>query len=908
MKRHFCRAHRYWVGMLTSSTTMILTTVTAMDRTLAADLDAIAQPCLTELQNNRQFGEMSVCETTIETLIEIGLTDSDGTPPVGGPPPGLAAFQRALVLASSVGDQATEVRILNHIGDLYLQVGRYPQAIQQHEKALAVARALDQATLVGTSLNSLGRAHTALGLTQAAVSFHEEAKAVFLEVADLRGEAATWIDLGTALMEAEQLKDARDSFAQGLDRYRHLEDSVGEATALLALGESYQAQRESSQALMIYEQALAVAQDEGTLAQKQTALTRIGGIYHLQRRYDDAISTYQQALAISQQRERLADEATLWQNIGLSYVRSQNAAAAITAFQKAATLYEVLGYRGLQGESLSNTAQLLKEQDQPELAIALYKEAINVLEAVRADLRVLPLELQSSFPQTFAGTYRALADLLLEQNRVEEAQQVLDLLKIQEIDEYLKNPPADDVTPLGVASLPSEDDLVQLYDQTVESGRELAELRRIPPSSRTFQEQDRIATLVMSQQNQVADFNTFIASSEVQAIIQDLNTTSQGQNLDLRDLNSLQDNLRQLQGAVLIYPLILPDRLELVLVTPDAPPLRRPVSVTETELKEAIFAFREALVNPQSDVQPLAESLYTWLIEPLEGDLAQANAEMLLYAPDGQLRYVPLAALHDGEQWLAERFQSVNITAASLTDFDVPPPEQYSALAAGFSEGQYQVQVGTRQVNLRGLPFAGVEVASLAQVFPHSNPVLNQDFSPVAIIPQMDDYSIVHLATHAEFLSGDPEASFILFGNGDRVTLRDVSTWNLPNVNLIVLSACQTAVGGQLGTGEEILGFGYQLQRAGVESAIASLWAVDDGGTQALMSAFYQALSTGQSKAAAMRQAQLALIQNDQELVAQTQRSIAVVPVDESKRAAQLPSSLSHPYYWASFILIGNGL
>jgi CHAT domain-containing protein len=79
----------------------------------------------------------------------------------------------------------------------------------------------------------------------------------------------------------------------------------------------------------------------------------------------------------------------------------------------------------------------------------------------------------------------------------------------------------------------------------------------------------------------------------------------------------------------------------------------------------------------------------------------------------------------------------------------------------------------------------------------------------------MDDYSIVHLATHAEFLSGAPETSFILFGNGDRVTLRDVSAWSLPNVNLMVLSACQTAVGGQLGNGEEILGFGYQLQRTG---------------------------------------------------------------------------------------------
>jgi hypothetical protein len=89
----------------------------------------------------------------------------------------------------------------------------------------------------------------------------------------------------------------------------------------------------------------------------------------------------------------------------------------------------------------------------------------------------------------------ALADLLLTQNRVEEARQVLDLLKVQEIDEYLNDVPEPDVAPLGVAVTPAETQLVSLYDQTVAQGQELAELRRIPPSDRTPQQQNRIATL-----------------------------------------------------------------------------------------------------------------------------------------------------------------------------------------------------------------------------------------------------------------------------------------------------------------------------------------------------------------------------------------------------------------------------
>jgi tetratricopeptide (TPR) repeat protein len=134
----------------------------------------------------------------------------------------------------------------------------------------------------------------------------------------------------------------------------------------LGIGETWQAQDNTTAALTTYEQVLALTSAVAQ-PQQQTALTRIGGIYHLQGRYRDAIAIYEQALSLSQQREQLADEATLWQNLGLSYVRLGDANAAIDALQQAATLYEVLGYRGLQGESLSNIAQLLQEQDQPTL-------------------------------------------------------------------------------------------------------------------------------------------------------------------------------------------------------------------------------------------------------------------------------------------------------------------------------------------------------------------------------------------------------------------------------------------------------------------------------------------------------------------------------------------------------------
>jgi CHAT domain-containing protein len=188
----------------------------------------------------------------------------------------------------------------------------------------------------------------------------------------------------------------------------------------------------------------------------------------------------------------------------------------------------------------------------------------------------------------------------------------------------------------------------------------------------------------------------WIESAAVAEQVAQLQRVAQGQTINPDLLTSLQDNLRSLeQPAVLLYPLILEDRLELVLITPNAPPIRRTVTVTRQELTLAIATFRSAL-SPTRNPTEEAQQLYQWLIQPIEADLQQAGAETILYAADGQLRYIPLAALHDGNQWLIQRFRINHITAASLTDFSAVPPSQVSVLAAAFSDPQrnYQFSIG----------------------------------------------------------------------------------------------------------------------------------------------------------------------------------------------------------------------
>ncbi|MBX9253742.1 CHAT domain-containing protein [Desmonostoc muscorum CCALA 125] len=620
-------------------------------------------------------------------------------------------------------------------------------------------------------------------------------------------------------------------------------------------------QGQSQQALQRLEKALAISREYGERSWEAVTFNNIGRVYQTQRKYSEALQSYQQAILINKE---LGDLVRL-------------------------------------GKTYSNVGYLFDIQNKRELAILFYKGCVINREKARLNPSTLTAPQPDAYSITVSQTYRILGERLLKQKRIPEAQRTMDLLKVEEIEEYLQNVPGNQRTAKGIEIVAEEKPIKQKLDQTVDNaivlGKELTKLRKIPLQERSPQQKQRIEQLVLNQQQLLDEFNKFLDSPPVIAQIEQISRTARRQNLDLESLNQIRDNLARLpQKSALLYPLILKDSLELVLVTPDSPPIHRTVAVTGENLHETIGDFRQALINPSQNIKAPARQLYNWLIKPIEKDLKLSGTQTLIYAPDDQLRYIPLTALYDGKQWLVQRFGVNHITSASLTNLNTPKQSHLRVLAGAFTKGNYQIKVGNRQVAFAGLPFATREVESVAAAVPETKKLLDDAFTPGVTVPQMDDYTIVHLATHAAFVVGKPEDSFILFGNGDRVNFRNVATWSLPNVDLVVLSACETGLGGKLGNGEEILGFGYQMQQTGARAAIASLWSVDDGGTQALMSAFYNILSSEKlTKTEALRQAQISLITGNSK-------------AKNDNRPATRVSNFSHPYYWAPFILIGNGL
>jgi CHAT domain-containing protein len=492
-----------------------------------------------------------------------------------------------------------------------------------------------------------------------------------------------------------------------------------------------------------------------------------------------------------------------------------------------------------------------------------------------------------------------------------EALQALDLLKVQDLQDFLKDVKGNDRTALGVEMLPQEqkflDEFNTIQDRAVKLGGELTDLRKL--QSLTPSQQQRLNEIEQIQQQVNQQLTAHLNSDSTKTLIAQLQQTAAKQNTNLNAYKDLSARVQRLgQGTALFYPLLLDNRIELVLFIPNQPPIHRSVNIKQTALEAEIKTFRQQLESQSPNIETTANQLCQKLIAPIEPDLKAAKIQTIIYAPDGQMRYVPLAALHDGKQWLVERYLINNVTAVSLTNLDPNPNQQSQVLAGAFEKGKYSFTVNDKSYNFNGLPFAGKEVTDLAQTIPNTVKLVDNEFSRAKVLPNMKTSNIIHLATHAAFVEGSPDNSFILLGNGDRINLREVSEWDLPNVTLVVLSACQTALGGNLGNGIEILGFGYQLQRAKVRAAIASLWAVSDGGTQQLMSAFYTAIKTGKvSHAEALRQAQVALITGNYEALGEPRRGQVAIVTDPISLPIS-PTKLSHPYYWAPFIMIGNGL
>jgi CHAT domain-containing protein/Flp pilus assembly protein TadD len=696
------------------------------------------------------------------------------------------------VQAQTIQDRKAEADRLFNQGNQQFQISQLEAAFQSWQQALTIYREIKDQQGEGNALGNLGIAYSALGKYDKAIEFHLQSLEIAREIKDRRGEENALGNLGNAYDSLGKYDKAIEFHLQSLEIAREIKNRLGEGQSLGNLGAAYDSLGKYDKAIEFHLQSLEIAREIKNRRGEGNALGNLGNAYFALGKYDKAIETLLQTLAIAR---------------------------------------EIKDRQG-EGQSLGNLGIAFKKLKQPELAILFYKQAVNVTEAIRKDIRKLDKDIQKSYLETVSSSYKRLADLLIQQGRIMEALQVLDLLKVQELEDYLKNIKGSDRSAQGVRLLEPEKAI-----------------------------SDKL--LAVSFENS-PEINSQLANKI--------------QQLPKLEINKVPDYLQKIpQDTALLYPLILSDRIEIILFSPNTTPISRTVKISQKELETLVTDFRATLLDSGSeDVKEPATKLYNLLIKPIEAELTQAKTTTILYAPDGILRYIPLAALYDGKQWLAEKYRISNLIAYSLFDFAPNLKIQPNILAGAFGGMANEKKFG--QI---GLPATIKEVQAIANSFQNSVTLTENNFSRKAIESKFKNHNILHLATHAEFNTGTPDNSFIIFGNGDKIRLNEITDWQIPNIDLIVLSACQTGVG-KLGDGVEILGFGYQIQKAGAKNAIASLWSVNDEGTQALMETFYRELKKGDvTSTEALHRAQVALIKSPK---------------------------YNHPNYWSAFFAIGNGL
>lgn len=372
-------------------------------------------------------------------------------------------------------------------------------------------------------------------------------------------------------------------------------------------------------------------------------------------------------------------------------------------------------------------------------------------------------------------------------------------------------------------------------------------------------------------------------------------------NLDMRNVTTVQNSMKSVRAQTDINPIIIhtfirEDKLDLVMITVEGEPIYRPVDINRRELIRIAQSFRQG-VNSRSSYLQEAQQLYKWLIAPLEAELKNRQIDTLLLSMDAGLRTIPLAALHDGEQFLAEKYSFSLIPSINLVDLRFVGLQEARVLAMGASEFNPP---------LNPLPVVPFETNAIVRHFWPGQALVNQDFTRDNLknLRKQQGFEIIHIATHANFQAGNQKNSYIQMWDG-RLRLdemRELEWHSPPTVELLVLSACRTGFGDDASE----MGFAGLSVQAGVKSTLASLWQVSDLGTLGLMSEFYQQLQTAPIKAEALGQTQRSMIRGEVKIEGGTLvGSFGTISLPPELTAIG-NADLSHPYYWAAFTMVGS--
>jgi len=750
---------------------------------------------------------------------------------------------------------------LNTQGKLQLAQGQAEQALTTWQKAAETYQQVEDKTGVARSLINQAQALRVLGFYQRVKTTLEQASQILQDQPDSAIKAAGLLSFGDALRLVGDLKQSQEVLQQSLTISQQLQSPGAIASAFLSLGNTAQAQQQPDEAFKYYQQAIANSTSPTTTLQAELNQLRL---LIESKKWQEAqeLGTKIQPQLSSLPATRTAIYAQinftqslmkLWNQT--SEVGSREAPTLQTAGQILATSIQQakeLGDLKAQSYALGYLGQIYEQTQQWSEAQRLTEEALLLAQSSNApDIAYLwqwqlgrLLKVQAGEGKANSATYTSA---------IAAYQEAINTLN------SLRND-------LVATNL----DLQFSFRESVEPVyRQLVGLLLQPPLTPPV-----APPLTKGGLGGVSQENL----QQAREVIESLQLAELDNFFREACLNARPEQIDRVDPkAAVIYPIILPDRLEVILSLPNQPLRHYATSIPQSELKSVLGKMRRALRRTAFDKErlPLAQQVYDWLIRPAESDLAASEIKTLVFALDGELKNLPMAVLHDGQQYLLEKYSIALTPSLQLLEPRPLTREHIKLLVGGLSEAR---------LGFSRLPGVESEVKQIGSKIT-AQVLLNQQFTSAALQDQINatPFSVVHLATHGQF-SSNAENTFILAWDKP-INVKELSGLlqaraknERQPIELLVLSACQTATGDN----RAALGLAGVAVRSGARSTLATLWSVDDQSTSSFMVEFYQALvQSNVTKAQALRHAQLALLKQPQ---------------------------FRHPYYWAPFVLLGNWL
>jgi CHAT domain-containing protein len=739
------------------------------------------------------------------------------------------------------------------------------------------------------------------------------------------GSPEQYLEQGLQALQRGAFEDAVSSLSEAVRLYERAGKADAQGAAPMHLAQAHSALGQYRQAIRRLETALALAEKSGRPAQASVVLAGLGNAAVAVGELQPARTYLTKSLDLAKAGGDSALEAAVLNDLGNLSTMEKKYPEAISAYRESSLVAKRVGHGALTARALSNAAVAFRRNGQ-------WRESETSLDAASDEIRVLGPSHDTAFLLIGLGlAYRDLrpslpssSDRLLLQaagaltEAVRVAENASDRRAASYAWGYLGTLYEDDgrfadalqLTRKAVFAAQQVNAPESLYRWQWQAGRVMRKLGVVDDAISAYRHavqtlQSIRAELSVGFGGVQTPFRESVGPVYFELVDLLLQRAASLQNAaqigpyliearesvellkaaELRDyfrddcVDTLRSKITSLdvlaQTAVVVYPILLPDRTELLVSLPTG--LKRiSVPVGAERLTREVRELRRKLEKRTTrEYFPHARQLYEWLIRPLETDLAPLRIETLVFVPDGPLRTIPMAALHDGKQFLVEKYALAITPGLNLTDPRPVNRPDMKVLAVGVTEA---IQ------GFPALPNVTVELDALRNLF-KSTTLVNQQFVVARLEKELKEepFTIVHVASHGHF-GGDVKDTFLLAFD-DKLTmdrlndLIGVFKFRDDPLDLLTLSACDTAAGDD----RAALGLAGVAVKAGARSALATLWDINDRVSADLVAAFYRELkeSSSVSRATALRHAQMKILTDPR---------------------------YEHPGFWSPFLLINNWL